>query len=153
MSKKLEDIQKRHSLIKNLITTQEVANQTQLQKVLKQQGVKVTQATLSRDLNELGIVRIPTPNGYAYKIGASGDEATFKYHLADEIISIKYNENLVFIKTFPGRAQGVAVFIDRQETSEILGTIAGDDTILVAPQSVRKIKKTIEQIKTILGIK
>ncbi|MCL6096975.1 MAG: arginine repressor [Bacteroidetes bacterium] len=153
MSKKLEDIQKRHSLIKNLITTQEVVNQTQLQKVLKQQGVKVTQATLSRDLNELGIIRIPTPNGYVYKIGASGDEATFKYHLADEIISIRYNENLVFIKTFPGRAQGVAVFIDRQDSSEILGTIAGDDTILVAPQSAKKIKKTIEQIKTILGIK
>ncbi len=153
MSKKLEDIQKRHSLIKNLISTREVSNQTQLQKVLKQNGVKVTQATLSRDLNELGIVRIPTLNGYTYKIGASGDEATFKYHLADEIISIKHNENLVIIKTFPGRAQGVAVFIDRQNTSEILGTIAGDDTILVAPQSVKKIKKTIEQIKTILGIK
>lgn len=153
MSKKLEDIQKRHSLIKNLITTQEVSNQTQLQKVLKQQGIKVTQATLSRDLNELGIVRIPTSNGYAYKIGASGDEATFKYHLADEIISIKHNENLVIIKTFPGRAQGVAVFVDRQDAVEILGTIAGDDTILVIPQSAKKIKKTIEQIKTILGIK
>lgn len=153
MSKKLEDIQKRHSLIKNLITTQEVANQTQLQKILKQQGVKVTQATLSRDLTELGILRIPTPNGYAYKIGASGDELAFKYHLADEIISIKHNEILVIIKTFPGRAQGVAVFVDRQETSEILGTIAGDDTILVVPQSTKKIKKTIEQIKTILGIK
>lgn len=153
MSKKMEDIQQRHSLIKSLITTREVANQTQLQKILKQHGVKVTQATLSRDLTELGIVRIPTPNGYAYKIGASGDEPAFKYHLADEIILIKHNENLVIIKTFPGRAQGVAVFIDRQETSEILGTIAGDDTILVIPQSTKKIKKTIEQIKTILGIK
>ena len=153
MSKKLEDIHKRHSLIKDLISAGIISNQTQLQKVLKQNGIKITQATLSRDLNELGIVRIPTSNGYAYKLGAAGDEAALKYHLAEEIISIKSNENLVVIKTFPGRAQGVAVFLDKQDVKENIGTIAGDDTIMIIPASVKKIKKTIEEIKSILGIK
>ena len=153
MSKKLEDIQKRHSLVKNLILAGSISNQTQLQKVLKQNGIKVTQATLSRDLNELGIVRIPTSNGYSYKLGAAGDEAALKFRLAEEIISIKSNENMIVIKTFPGRAQGVAVFIDKQDAKESIGTIAGDDTIVIVPASVKKIKKTIEEIKTILGIK
>jgi transcriptional regulator of arginine metabolism len=153
MSKKMEDIHKRHSVIKNLISTENISNQTQLQKVLKHKGIKVTQATLSRDLNELGIARIPNSGGYTYKIGAIGDEDALKYHLSEEIISVKSNENIVVIRTFPGRAQGVAAFIDRQEVSEMIGTIAGDDTIIIMPASVKRIKKTIEQIKTILGIK
>ncbi len=153
MSKKLEDIQKRHSLIKNLISTENIANQTQLQKVLKQKGIKVTQATLSRDLNELGIARMPTSKGHFYRIGAAGDEGTLKSRIAEEIISVKANENLIVIKTFPGRAQGVAVFVDKQNGSEILGTLAGDDTIIVIPRSIKKIKKTIEQTTKILGIK
>ena len=153
MSKKLEDIQKRHILVKTLISAGGISNQTQLQKVLKQKGVKVTQATLSRDLNELGIARVPNSKGYAYKLGASGDENALKFHLAEEIISVKSNENIIVIRTFPGRAQGVAAFIDRQETEEMIGTIAGDDTIIIVPSSVKRIKKTIDQIKTILGIK
>ncbi|MEW6702810.1 MAG: arginine repressor [Bacteroidota bacterium] len=153
MSKKLEDIQKRHALIKNLISTQSISNQTQLQKTLKQYGVKVTQATLSRDLTELGIARLPTAKGLIYKLGAAGDEAALKNRIAEEIISVNGNENMIIVKTFPGRAQGVAVFIDKQNNPEILGTIAGDDTIIVVPQSTKKIKKTIVQVKTILGIK
>ena len=116
MSKKLEDIQKRHILVKTLISAGGISNQTQLQKVLKQKGVKVTQATLSRDLNELGIARVPNSKGYAYKLGASGDENALKFHLAEEIISVKSNENIIVIRTFPGRAQGVAAFIDRLES-------------------------------------
>lgn len=153
MSRKLEDVQKRHSIIKSLISTEEIPNQTLLQKFLKQNGIKVTQATLSRDLNELGIVRVPTTHGYTYKIGVDGNEATIKNRVAEEIISVKANENVIVVKTFLGRAQGVAVFLDKQRAPEILGTLAGDDTIIIIPQSVKKIKKIIEQIKTILGIK
>jgi len=78
MTKKLEEIQKRHAQIKSLITSQEIFNQTQLVKVLKQKGIKATQATLSRDLNELGVVRIPTANGLVYKLSATGEENTLQ---------------------------------------------------------------------------
>ncbi len=151
--KKLEEIQKRHTLIKNLIASQEILNQTQLQKVLKKNGVDVTQATLSRDLTELGIVRIPSSNGIMYKINPAGDEATLKTHIADEIISVECNETLIVLKTYPGRAQGVAVLLDKKSPSESIGTLAGDDTIIIIPRSIKTMKKTIEQIKTILGIK
>lgn len=153
MSKKIEDIQKRHTVIKSVITTQEIFNQTQLVKVLKQNGFKVTQATLSRDLTELGVARVHTGNGLVYRLGAAGDEAALKSRIAEEVISVDSNETLIIVKTFPGRAQGVAVFMDKQNGSEILGTLAGDDTIIVIPRFVKNIKKAIEQIKTILGMK
>lgn len=153
MSKKLEDIHKRHAMLKNLISSQEIFNQTQLVKVLKQKGIKSTQATLSRDLMELGVVRVPTENGLVYKLGISGDESALKSRVAEEIISIDGNENIIVVKTYPGRAQGVAVFLDKQGNLEILGTIGGDDTIIIVPKSIKKIKKTIEQIKKILGTK
>lgn len=153
MSKKLEDIHKRHSLIKSLITNQAVSNQAQLQKLLKQSNVKVTQATLSRDLNELGIVRVPGQDGFHYIISAVGDEYTLRSRISEEIISIDANENLIVIRTFPGRAQGVALFIDKQNKIEILGSLAGDDTIMIAPRSTKQIKIILEKVKTMLGIK
>ncbi len=153
MSKKLDDIHKRHSMLKNLISTKEIFNQTQLVKVLKQKGINSTQATLSRDLMELGVIRVPTEEGLVYKLGNSGDESALKSRVAEEIISINGNENIIVVKTYPGRAQGVAVFFDKQNNIEILGTIGGDDTIIVIPKSTKKIKKIIEQIKTVLGIK
>lgn len=152
MSKKLEEIQKRHSLIKSLIAGQEILNQTQLQKILKKNGIDVTQATLSRDLAELGVARIPSTNGTVYKINPAGDEAALKTHIAEEIISIECNESLIVLKTYPGRAQGVAVLLDKQNPPESIGTLAGDDTIIIIPRSTKTIKKTIEQIKTILGM-
>ncbi len=152
MSKKLEDISKRHSLIKSIISAQEVFNQTQLVKLLKQNGIRVTQATLSRDLNELGVVRIPTSNGTVYRIGETGTQSTIKNRIAEEVISIDNNEQLIVVRTFTGRAQGVAVFIDSQKIHDLLGTIAGDDTILIIPRSIKKIKTIIEELKTTLGI-
>ncbi len=152
MSKKLEEIQKRHLLIKKLIAAKEFANHTELVKELHKNNIDVTQATLSRDLTELGIVRVPTANGFVYKIGATGDENALRFHVAEEIISIDSNEQLIVIKTYPGRAQGVALLIDRHKDSEVLGTIAGDDTIAVIPKSVVHIKKCLKTIKEILGV-
>ncbi len=153
MSRKLEDIQKRHSLIKTLIASQNIYNQTQLVKILKQKGIKVTQATLSRDLAELGVVRVPTSEGYVYKLDIEGGDGAIRTRIAEEIVSIELNECVILVKTFLGRASGVAVYIDKQNDPEILGTIAGDDTIIVVPKTIKNIKKVIEQLKLILGIK
>jgi len=153
MSRKFEDILKRHSLIKSLISSQEIYNQTQLVKLLKQRNVKATQATLSRDLTELGVVRVPTPKGSVYRLGTTGGDNALKNHIAEEIISVEANECVVLIKTFLGRAQGVAVFVDKQNDPEILGTLAGDDTLMIIPRSVKNIKKIVDQLQTLLGIK
>ncbi|PJA96829.1 MAG: arginine repressor [Ignavibacteriales bacterium CG_4_9_14_3_um_filter_34_10] len=153
MHKKNEEIQKRHSLIKHLISSDDIYNQTQLAKLLKQNKITVTQATLSRDLFELGVVRVPSPNGNVYRISPDENKNAFQYRIAEEVISIDSNESLIVIKTYTGRAQGVALFIDRQNSNEILGTIAGDDTIIVVPKSGTTIIKLVNELKTLLGIK
>lgn len=153
MTNKLQDIHKRHSLIKSLISSQDVFNQTQLVKLLKQNGIKITQATLSRDLTELGVVRVPTSRGVVYKIDSNIVEETLKNHISEEVISIVSNETVVVLKTFPGRAQGVALFLDKNNLSEIFGTVAGDDTIIIVPKSIKTIDKTIQQLKNIIGFK
>ena len=152
MSRRLEDITHRHAVIKALITEKDVSNQSQLAKELKRKGITVTQATLSRDLVELGIIRMPTEEGYRYELRTDQPEPVLRGFTAEEVISIEANENLIIIRTFPGRAQGVAFLLDSRKDHEILGTIAGDDTILIVPRSARQIKKTIKHISQHLGL-
>ncbi len=147
-----EEIQKRHAAIKSLIASKDISNQTELVNELKRRRIEVTQATLSRDLAELGIIRMPTEHGYRYEIRTTGPEPVLRGFTAEEVISVESNENLIVIKTFPGRAQGVAFLLDSKRDTEILGTIAGDDTIVVIPKSVRQIKKTINNISHYLGL-
>ena len=148
-----QEIAKRHSMIKSLITSKDIANQTELVKELKAKKIEVTQATLSRDLVELGIIRMPTEDGYRYEIRTSAAEPVLRGFTAEEIISVNANENIIVMRTFPGRAQGVAFLLDSKKDSEILGTIAGDDTILIVPKSTKRIKKTINNISQYLGLK
>ncbi len=147
------DITRRHAAIKSVIVSKEISNQTQLSAALKSKGFEVTQATLSRDLAELGIVRVPTDEGYRYEIKMSTPEPVLRGFTAEEIISVTHNETLVVIRTFPGRAQGVAFMLDSKKDPHILGTIAGDDTILVVPKSKKTIKRTINIISHYLGLK
>ena len=148
-----EEIAKRHTTIKSLIASKDIANQTELVKELKAKRIEVTQATLSRDLAELGIIRMPTENGYRYELRTTSSEPILQGFTAEEVIAVHANENLVVIRTFPGRAQGVAFLLDSKRDSEMLGTIAGDDTIIVVPRSVKHIKKTINNISQHLGLK
>lgn len=148
-----EEIAKRHSIIKSLIASRDISNQTELVRELKAKKIEVTQATLSRDLVELGIIRMPTEEGYRYELRTSSPEPVLRGFTSEEVISIKANENLVVIRTFPGRAQGVAFLLDSKTDLEILGTIAGDDTILIVPKSSKQIKKTINNISQYLGLR
>ncbi len=147
-----EEIAKRHAAIKALIASKEIANQHELAKELRKKGIMVTQATLSRDLAELGIIRMPTENGYRYELRTNDVEPVLRGFTSEEVISIDANEHLIVIKTFPGRAQGVAFLLDSKKDPDILGTIAGDDTIIVVPRSAKRVKKTINNISHHLGI-
>lgn len=152
MNKRSDEIQKRHAQIKLLIMSKEIYNQAQLAKLLKQANINVTQATLSRDIFELGVVRVPSPNGNIYRISSEVSNTSFQNKIAEEVLSINSNEILIVIKTYTGRAQGVALFIDRQNLTSVLGTIAGDDTIIVVPKSGVNLQKLIKELKIIVGI-
>ncbi len=125
--------------IKEIILHQSVGSQDELASMLKKRGYDVTQATLSRDLAELGVVRTHTDNGMRYQLSDAQDEQQFMPIISREVISIERNEMMIVIRTLPGRAPGVASFLDSQRNQLILGTLAGDDTVFVTPSSVKKI--------------
>lgn len=137
MKKKSERLQ----TIKEIILDNRIGNQEELLARLKEKGFDLTQATLSRDLKQLKIVKVPdNDGGYIYVMPESGGIAKLirdkvKPHAsapAGGFISISFSGNLAVIKTRPGYASSIAYDIDTDAVSDdILGTIAGDDTILV----------------------
>ena len=117
----------RHGQILKIVRSHPVHTQDDLAKLLRGVGIEATQVTLSRDVRELGLVK--TPEGYR----EIGREAGPQFELlAGEFLQdVKSAQNLVVLKTAPGHANSVAVSLDNEEWPEVVGTIAGDDTILV----------------------
>lgn len=125
----------RHIKIRELITESDVETQDELVDGLKQAGYNVTQATVSRDIKELHLVKVPTMDG-RYKYSLPADQRfnplqKLKRALVDSFIGVDQADNLIVMKTLPGNANAVAVLIDNLDWEEILGTICGDDTILI----------------------
>jgi len=123
-------------LLKKIISEREVSDQIQLLNELKNSGIETTQATISRDLQKLNVVKVRVePGRYRYEILEKASEGDLRDQLRavfDNFVNeIKATNNLIVIRTTPGNANSVAVIIDRLGLPEILGTIAGDDTILV----------------------
>lgn len=145
--------QNRHFTIKHIITHQAIASQEELCQALRKAGFDVTQATLSRDMKELGIARVNTPDGVRYVLHVESEERRLTSLIGYEIESIDANENIVVIKTLPGRAQGVAEIIDNMHHPAILGTIAGDNTIFVGPSAVGRIDEVLRLLRGLMAEK
>ena len=141
----------RQSKIKEIITSQEIGSQEELTQILRENDFDTTQATLSRDLHELGIVRIPSENGFQYVFHENQMEQALKPLMAMEIINVVNNESTIIVKTMPGRAQGVAIYFDRWKDSHIIGTVAGDDNIIIVPDSHENVNLILGKIKDLMG--
>ena len=138
----------RQSLIRDLVAQEPVANQEQLRKLLLRQGFDVTQATLSRDINELALVK--TTAGYSISHGEVQSEPA--YHSVGRLVrefvtEVREAQNLLVVKTAAGSAQPVAVAIDAEGWAEIVGTVGGDDTILVISQNKKNAHRISLRIK------
>ena len=127
--------QSRHLAIREVIVRQSIASQDELRKELKRQGYNVTQATLSRDLRDLGVNWITTEQGGRYALSSSAEATILRPIVRAEVVSITSNDTVVVIKTLPGCANTVSEFIDVQKNPDIIGTLAGDNTLLVIPAS------------------
>ncbi|OGR53357.1 MAG: hypothetical protein A2049_08070 [Elusimicrobia bacterium GWA2_62_23] len=125
--------------IRKIIAEGIVGSQEDLRRALAAQGCKTTQATLSRDLKDLGAAWVPGPGGGRYSLSAQSDAAAIKPFMGANITDIAANETLLLIRTLPGAAGAVAEYIDSQKLPEALGTVAGDNTVLVIPSSVKKL--------------
>lgn len=136
----------RHGKIKEIIDQQAIETQEDLATSLREHGIDVTQATVSRDIKELMLIKVPTGDGrYRYAFpseqGVVLSQARMERIFQDSVINIVSNENLIILRTLPGTAQAVAYTIDYVRWPEILGTIAGDDTIFVSA-----IREEIDQL-------
>jgi transcriptional regulator of arginine metabolism len=145
MNKKL-----RHQAIQEIIAAFAVASQEELADYLRDRGIEVTQATLSRDLAEMNVIRIRAGERLRYALSTDESEQSIKSLVWKEMLSADSNETSVVIRTLPGRASGVAMFIDSLRNPAVLATIAGDDTVLVIPASTRKIHATIRFVHQLM---
>ena len=127
--------QERLSTISRLIKEGSIGSHEELQRKLKQEGFPVTQATLSRDIKQLKIVKAHDENGnYVYRLPIYRSKESALSSVKSGKFNIEFSGNLAVIKTRPGYAMGIASDIDTNAPQEILGTIAGDDTILIIPR-------------------
>ena len=144
---------KRQSKILELIRENDIETQEMLADLLNKAGFNVTQATVSRDIRELKLTKATMQSG-KQKYVATAKESSFVTErlnrvFRDGIVSIDYAQNIVVIKTLVGMAMAVAAALDSMENSEIMGTIAGDDTIFCVVKNESNAVKLTENLKAI----
>jgi transcriptional regulator of arginine metabolism len=140
----------RHLAIKEIVDTRAISSQDVLRRELRRRGFSVTQATLSRDFAELGVSRSTGDDGVRYVLQPAAEVQHLQPLISAEVRSIVANETVVVIRTLAGCAQSVAEYLDLQKSPEILGTLAGDNTLLVIPASVHRISRIISHLKETL---
>jgi transcriptional regulator of arginine metabolism len=146
----------RQTTIREIIEAREVGSQEELRKLLKQRGWDVTQATLSRDLRELGVARVSTPEGARYTLAPSGASAGDGSPVLEAVLPPLFSTvdgvgEMVVIRTVPGGAQPIARAIDAESWPDILGTLAGDDTILLICRSTAARERLVRRIRALAG--
>jgi transcriptional regulator of arginine metabolism len=143
----------RHNAIRELVANSLVANQDELRRKLRRHGFEVTQATLSRDIHELRLSK--GPNGYLLPKGdGAADEDNTPPTLAEMIESfglrVRQAMNQVVVATVTGGAQPLGAALDREDWTEVVGTLAGDDTVLIICPDVRRAGEVESRLRTML---
>ena len=133
--------------IREIIATKQIGSQDGLRRELKKRGCTVTQATLSRDMKELGVSRIVSAAGGQYAMQTSVEVQALRPLVNAEVLSIDANEGLIVVHTLPGCANTVGEFIDVQKHPDVIGTVAGDNTLLIVPGSQRRTKNVLQFLK------
>ncbi len=145
----------RHAKIVDLIRQYDIETQEELAEYLKQEGYRVTQATISRDIRELKLMKISTNDGkqkYALmQQHSEGMNEKYLRVLKDGFVSMDMAQNILVVKTVAGMAMAVAAAIDAMHWSEVAGCIAGDDTIMCAVRSVEDTIVVMDKIHKIVG--
>jgi len=140
----------RHAKILELIEKYVIETQEELAEKLREVGMEVTQATISRDIKELRLVKVMTKDGRYKYASMSHTESVISNKLltvfTESFVSCDYANNIVVVKTLPGMAQASASAIDALKWNEIVGTIAGDDTILIVCRAEKIAEELVEKL-------
>ena len=147
--------EKRQAEIVRIISEQDVETQEQLLAQLELRGIRVTQATVSRDIKELHLIKEPVGQGrYRYAVSAHRTKLNFADRLRtifrEGVLSVDYAQNLVVIKTMPGLANGAAAALDGMEVPYLVGSLAGDDTVLLVLRDNAAAAEFADEIKEML---
>jgi transcriptional regulator of arginine metabolism len=144
----------RQSVLLEVLRNERIPSQEVLRERLAERGVEVAQATLSRDLRELGVVKVPEDGGSIYTVPADVTDPTptLTRLLPALYLGAEGVGNLLVVKTLVGGAQPVAVAIDWEEWPEVLGTIAGDDTILLILRKPEHMPGVVQRLEELAGI-
>ena len=142
--------------IKEIIANQTIETQDELVDALRKTGLHVTQATVSRDIKELMLVKVPAEEGkYRYSMPLDMQRHNpihkLKRALLDHFTHIDYTDNLVVLKCLPGTANAIGALIDNMEWSEVMGTICGDDTILMICRTKKQSGEIVERLLALLN--
>ena len=146
----------RHKKILELIEKNNIGTQEELASLLCAGGYEVTQATVSRDIRELGLSKVPGPGGELHYILLTHSQSDMgdKYIrvLKDGFVGMDMAQNILVIKTVAGMAMAVAAAVDALHFSEVVGCIAGDDTIFVAVRTVSDTRGLMDKIRSMISL-
>jgi transcriptional regulator of arginine metabolism len=143
--------EKRRDAVARIIRTGRIGTQEALLAAVARAGFRATQATLSRDLARLGARRVSRPDGTVYELPEAGPEDGLAA-LRGLVSAVTANHSLVVIRTHPGSAPAIARAIDLARVAEVLGTIAGDDTVFVAPADGVRPRRLAARLAGVLGV-
>lgn len=145
----------RQAKILEIISSQDIETQSQLMEALQQHGIRSTQATLSRDIKQLRLVKEQSPDGtYRYSAAARdekfGSGERLRTIFRESVVSFDMAQNLVVIKTLPGLANAAGSAIDSMDIEGLVGTLAGDDTLFLAMRTIGDAETFCEEIQSML---
>lgn len=144
---------KRQRKILELIKENIVGTQEELAELLTREGFQVTQATVSRDIKELALIKISTGGDqYRYSLPSeiTVSETRLRFMLKEFVLNYAASENILVVRTAPGNANAVASALDNAQWAEILGSVAGDDTILLVARTKAEIPRIIDKLESYL---
>ncbi len=146
---------RRHAKILDIITHNEVETQEELQALLRQAGYNVTQATVSRDIKELRLIKTPgAGGGYRYTTAKRGAEhISSKFHsiFSGSVVNVQYAQNIVVVHCLPGMAQAACAAMDSLHWDQVIGTLAGDDTFICIVTGQQEAEDLVLELKKMLS--
>ena len=145
----------RHKKIQEIVAREEISTQAELVERLRQEGFNVTQATVSRDISELRLVRVPLGRGkHKYALAPieleEDVEAELRRQFKEFVHDIDRGGNIIVLRTALGHAAGIALLIDKLKNDDLVGTLAGDDTILVVARGEKEAERLLRYFEEML---
>ncbi len=136
--------------LRELLTSGFAGTQEDISEALRDKGIEVNQSTISRALKRLGAIKSSEGEGTIYRLPMEVSRASYTGSISDLIRRVDHNESLIIIRTVPGSASFVGEFLDHAKLEHVLGSVAGDDTLFIAPRSASQMKSTIDEIDRVI---